>query len=129
MLWIKRITGAADPAAEGEPGSWVSDAAREKFRAGTGTVERMMKRALTLLIAAAVATALAAPAHAEMLQQSKEPTTAEKVEKMTLEQWRKLQAGYKKQKAKYTACNNKAKVEKLRGRKRWGSIYDCMTAG
>src|ERR1700683_411183 len=31
MLGIKRITGAADLAAEGEPGSWVSDAAREKF--------------------------------------------------------------------------------------------------
>jgi pimeloyl-ACP methyl ester carboxylesterase len=33
MLGIKRITGAADPAPEGEPGSWVSDAAREKFMA------------------------------------------------------------------------------------------------
>ncbi|HEY6275413.1 MAG TPA: alpha/beta fold hydrolase [Streptosporangiaceae bacterium] len=33
MLGIKRITGAADPAPEGEPGSWVSDAAREKFLA------------------------------------------------------------------------------------------------
>src|SRR6204780_2800159 len=31
MLGIKRIPGAADLAAEGEPGSWVSDAAREKF--------------------------------------------------------------------------------------------------
>jgi pimeloyl-ACP methyl ester carboxylesterase len=31
MLGIKRITGAADLAPEGEPGSWVSDAAREKF--------------------------------------------------------------------------------------------------
>src|SRR6202034_3163306 len=30
---IKRITGAADLAAEGEPGSWVNDAAREKFMA------------------------------------------------------------------------------------------------
>jgi len=33
MLGIKRITGAADLAAEGEPGSWVNDAAREKFMA------------------------------------------------------------------------------------------------
>jgi hypothetical protein len=33
MLGIKRITGAADPALEGELGSWVSDAAREKFLA------------------------------------------------------------------------------------------------
>jgi pimeloyl-ACP methyl ester carboxylesterase len=33
MLGLKRITGAADPAPGGEPGSWVSDAAREKFLA------------------------------------------------------------------------------------------------
>jgi pimeloyl-ACP methyl ester carboxylesterase len=33
MLGIKRVTGAADPAAGGEPGSWVSEAAREKFMA------------------------------------------------------------------------------------------------
>ena len=33
MLGIKRITGAADLAPGGEPGSWVSDAAREKFLA------------------------------------------------------------------------------------------------
>jgi pimeloyl-ACP methyl ester carboxylesterase len=33
MLGIKRITGAAGMATEGQPGSWVSDAAREKFMA------------------------------------------------------------------------------------------------
>src|SRR5262245_28933222 len=33
MLGLKRITGAADLASEGEPGSWVSDAARETFMA------------------------------------------------------------------------------------------------
>jgi pimeloyl-ACP methyl ester carboxylesterase len=33
MSVLKRITGAADLAAEGEPGSWVSDAARETFMA------------------------------------------------------------------------------------------------
>src|SRR5215475_6891334 len=33
MPGIKRITGAADLAPEGQPGSWVSDAAREKFMA------------------------------------------------------------------------------------------------
>jgi pimeloyl-ACP methyl ester carboxylesterase len=31
MSVLKRITGAADLASEGEPGSWVSEAAREKF--------------------------------------------------------------------------------------------------
>jgi len=33
MSWLKHITRAAGPAPEGEPGSWVSDAAREKFMA------------------------------------------------------------------------------------------------
>jgi pimeloyl-ACP methyl ester carboxylesterase len=33
MPWLKHITGAAGLAPEGEPGSWVSDAAREKFMA------------------------------------------------------------------------------------------------
>jgi pimeloyl-ACP methyl ester carboxylesterase len=33
MPWLKHITRAAGPAPEGEPGSWVSDAAREKFMA------------------------------------------------------------------------------------------------
>ncbi len=33
MLGIKRITGAAGSAPEGEPGSWVNEAAREKFMA------------------------------------------------------------------------------------------------
>src|SRR5271154_1200943 len=31
MLGIKRITGAADLATKGEPGSWIDDAARERF--------------------------------------------------------------------------------------------------
>jgi hypothetical protein len=85
-----------------------------------------MKRVLTLLVAAAVATGtLSLPASAEMAKAS----TTENIKTMTRAQWMKLQAGYKKEKAKYTACNNKAKVEKLKGRKRWGSIYECMTAG
>ena len=33
MLGLKRITGAADPASEGKPGSWIDDAARERFMA------------------------------------------------------------------------------------------------
>ncbi|HUA31857.1 MAG TPA: alpha/beta fold hydrolase [Streptosporangiaceae bacterium] len=33
MLGLKRITGAADLAAEDKPGTWVNDAAREKFMA------------------------------------------------------------------------------------------------
>ena len=84
-----------------------------------------MKRITTLLVAAAVATAmLSAPVRAEMAKQS----TTDKVKTMTQAQWTKLQAEWKKDKTKFTACNAKSKAEKLKGRKRWGSIYDCMTA-
>jgi hypothetical protein len=85
-----------------------------------------MKRMLTLLVAATIATGtLSLPASAEMAKES----TTDKVKAITLAQWRKLQAEYRKDKAKYTACNDKAKADKLRGRKRWGAIYQCMTAG
>ena len=83
-----------------------------------------MKRITTLLIAAAVATAmLSAPVRAEMAQQS----TADKVKTMTKEEWAKLRAEWKKDKTKFTACNTKSKADGLKGRKRWAAIYDCMT--
>jgi len=63
-----------------------------------------------------------APVRAEMAQQS----TADKVKTMTKEQWAKLRAEWKKDKAKFTACNDKSKADKLKGRKRWAAIYDCM---
>jgi hypothetical protein len=83
-----------------------------------------MKRITTLLVAAAVATAIVSvPVRAEMAQQS----TTDKVKTMTKEQWAKLRAEWKKDKAKFTACNEKSKADKLKGRKRWAAIYDCMT--
>src|SRR4030095_12393825 len=73
-----------------------------------------MKRILTLLVAAAVATGtLSLPANAEMAQAS----TTEKIKTMTKAEWAKLQAGYKKEKAKYAACNNKAKAERSEERR------------
>src|SRR4051812_20683168 len=85
-------------------------------------LERTMKCITTLLVAAAVTT-VSAPVRAEMAQQS----TADKVKTMTKEQWAKLRAEWKKDKAKFTACNAKSKADKLKGRKRWAAIYDCMT--
>jgi hypothetical protein len=82
-----------------------------------------MKRITTLLAAAAVATAmLSAPVRAEMAQQS----TTDKVKTMTKAQWAKLQAEWKKDKTKFTACNAKSKADKLKGRKRWAAVYECM---
>jgi len=80
-----------------------------------------MKRITTLLIAAAVATAMvSAPVRAEMAQQS----TTDKVKTMTKAQWAKLQAEWKKDKAKLTACNAKSKAGKLKGRKRWAAVWN-----
>jgi hypothetical protein len=83
-----------------------------------------MKRIITLLVAAAVATTmLSAPVRAEMAQQS----TADKVKTMTKEEWAKLRAEWSKDKAKFAGCRAKTKADGLKGRKRWAAIYDCMT--
>jgi hypothetical protein len=84
-----------------------------------------MTRILTLLVATSVAAgALTLPASAEMA--APQQSTTEKVKSMTKAQWAKLQAEWRKDKAKFTACNAKSKEAKLKGRKRWSAIYDCM---
>lgn len=84
-----------------------------------------MKRVTTLLVVAAVATAmLSAPVRAEMAQPQQ--STTDKVKTMTKAQWAKLQTEWKKDKAKFTACNDKSKADKLKGRKRWAAVYECM---
>lgn len=80
---------------------------------------RMTALAAAILVTTAM---LAAPARAEMAQGS----ATEKVKTMTKAQWSKLQAEWKKDRAKFTACNDKAKAAKLKGRKRWAAIYECM---
>jgi hypothetical protein len=93
-----------------------------KFHAGTATLEtEKMKMITTSLVAAMLATAtLSAPVRAE------EQSTVEKVKTMTKVQWAKMVAEWRKDKAKYTACNTKSKADGLKGRKRWAAIYDCM---
>lgn len=84
-----------------------------------------MKRTASLLVAAAVAAAVvSAPAYAEMAQP--QPSTVEKVKTMTKDEWAKMRATWKKDKAKYVGCRDKAKADGLKGRKRWAAVYDCM---
>jgi hypothetical protein len=47
--------------------------------------------------------------------------------KRTKAEWAKLVAEWKKDKAKYAACRDKAKADKLKGTKRLSAIYTCMT--
>jgi hypothetical protein len=82
-----------------------------------------MKTITASLVAAMVATAmLSAPVRAETAEQS----TTEKIKTMTTAQWAKMVAEWRKDKAKFTACNDKSKADKLKGKARWAAVYDCM---
>jgi pantothenate kinase type III len=82
-----------------------------------------MSRIATSLAAVLMATAMLSQ---PVLAQSSTPSTTEKIKTMTKEQWSKLRKEWQKDKAKFTACNNKSKADKLKGRKRWAAIYECM---
>jgi hypothetical protein len=89
-----------------------------------------MTRITTSLVAALLATAVvAAPALAQTTTPAPTttPSTTEKVKTFTKKEWAKLRAGWTNQKEKYTACNTKAKADGLKGTKRWGAVYNCMT--
>jgi hypothetical protein len=85
----------------------------------------------TTLVAALLAAAvLSAPALAQPTTPAPtttQPSTTEKVKTFTKKEWAKLRAGWTNQKEKYTACNTKAKADGLKGTKRWGAVYNCMT--
>jgi hypothetical protein len=86
----------------------------------------MTRRITTLIVAAAVVTALSAPIMAETNAPA-QPSTVEKIKTMSKKEWAKLVAEWTKNKDKYKVCRDKAKADGLKGRKRWASIYDCKT--
>lgn len=105
------------------------------LRAGT-ELETHMTRTTTSLVAALLAAAvLSAPALAQPTTPAPTPaptatpapTTTEKVKTFTKKEWSKMRASWNNQKEKYTACNTKAKADGLKGTKRWGAVYTCMT--
>ena len=57
---------------------------------------------------------------------STQPSTATKVENWTTKQWNAAKQEWSKDKAKWAACDQKAKDQKLSGRKSWSYLYDCM---
>jgi len=99
-----------------------------------------MTRITTLFAAVALTAALAAPVFAQTTPPTTtpppatttpppaaEPSTADKVTKRTKAEWKKLRAGWRKDKEKYKTCSAKTKAEKLKGTKRLSAMYDCMT--
>jgi hypothetical protein len=86
----------------------------------------MIRRITTLIATAAVVTALSVPVLAQTNPPA-QPSTVDKIKTMTKKEWAKLVAEWTKNKEKYGTCRDKAKAEGLKGRKRWASIYDCMT--
>jgi hypothetical protein len=47
--------------------------------------------------------------------------------KWTLKEWNKAKGKYAKEKVKWAACRKEAKDQKLKGRKSWSFLADCMT--
>lgn len=58
----------------------------------------------------------------------KAAATPTDVSKWTRGKWNAAKARWATEKEKWDTCNKEAKNKKLRSRKRWSSIYDCMTS-
>jgi len=57
-----------------------------------------------------------------------EPSTTEKVKNWTRSEWNKTRAEFAKDKEKWATCRKEGKDKKLKGRKSWSFLYDCMKA-
>jgi hypothetical protein len=68
-----------------------------------------------------------APKPAVTAPAAAEPSTATKVESWTVKEWNAAKGKWSKDKAKWTACSQEAKDQKLSGRKSWSYLYGCMT--
>lgn len=55
-------------------------------------------------------------------------STADQVKHWTLKKWNAMKREWRKDKAKWDACNRRASDEKLSGKASWSFIYDCMKA-
>jgi hypothetical protein len=58
---------------------------------------------------------------------SKPDSAMTKAKKWTLKEWNAAKKKYAKEKVKWAACRKEAKTKKLRGRKSWSFLADCMT--
>ena len=85
-----------------------------------------MSRIRRALGAAALAAMLAAPVAAQTPPASSSPSTVDKVKSWSEKKWDAAKAEFKKDKAKWDACNQRVAGEHLKGRASWSYVYDCM---
>ena len=78
-------------------------------------------------IVAAGTTVTPTPSIAQSVSESAK-SAADDVSKWTRKQWNHAKAKWSKEDAKWTDCNKRANDQKLRGRKSWSFLYDCMTS-
>jgi hypothetical protein len=85
---------------------------------------------VSALLAAAVAVGTVSAPKPSIAQTASESakSAADDVSKWTRKQWNQAKVKWSKEEAKWTDCNKRATDQKLRGRKSWSFLYDCMTS-
>jgi len=81
--------------------------------------------ALAILVASSAALAQS-PAHDSSTTSTISNAVSE-VKHWTWKKWKQARHEWKKDKAKWEGCNQKATDQKLSGRASWSFIYTCMT--
>ena len=86
----------------------------------------MMRRKFSTFVGiVAVGMLLCAPA---MAQSSSASEKLADIKNMTVKQWEKLEAKFKKEHSKWESCEAQAKDQKIKGRRaRWSVLDSCMT--
>jgi hypothetical protein len=69
-----------------------------------------------------------APAAKPAPETTSAPSTVSEVEKWTSKQYNAAKAKWAKDKAKWADCEKQSKDQKLRGRKSWSFLYQCMSS-
>jgi hypothetical protein len=82
--------------------------------------------ALLAIAVAAGSTSVPTPSDAQSVTETAKSAAGD-VSKWTRKQWNQAKAKWAKEEAKWADCNKNATDQKLRGRKSWSFLYDCMT--
>ena len=88
---------------------------------------------LATAVVGAAAMTMGSPALAQSSSSSSSTTAtiqakADEVKDWTRRKWKQVKREFRKDKAKWDACNQKANDQKLTGRASWSFLYSCMKA-
>jgi hypothetical protein len=81
-----------------------------------------------MLVGLAIAVGSAALASPSSSPSTAVSSTADQVKDWTQKKWNAMKREWRKDKAKWDACNRRASDQKLSGKASWSFIYDCMKA-